>query len=44
MKKSKLYTATAIFLAIFLAGAVFIGIGAGTIIKDKKYVETAESV
>lgn len=44
MKKSKLITVTAIFLAIFLAGAVFIGIGAGTIIKDKKYVETAESV
>ncbi len=44
MKKSKLYTVTAIFLAIFLIGAVFIGIGAGTIIKDKKYVETAESV
>lgn len=44
MKKSKLITVTAIFLAIFLAGAVFVGIGAGTIIKDKKYVETAESV
>lgn len=44
MKKSKLITVTAIFLAIFLTGAVFVGIGAGTIIKDKKYVETAESV
>ncbi len=43
MKKSWLYTATALFLAILLTGAVFIGIGAGTIIKDKKYVETAES-
>lgn len=43
MKKSKLITVTAIFLAIFLTGAVFVGIGAGRIIKDKKYVETAES-
>lgn len=44
MKKSKLITVTAIFLAIFLTGAVFVGIGAGTIVKDKKYTETAESV
>lgn len=44
MKKSKLYTVTAIFLAIFLIGAVFIGVGAGTIAKDKKYTETAENV
>lgn len=44
MKKSKLYAATAIFLTVFLTGAVFMGIGAGTIAKDKKYVETAESV
>lgn len=43
MKKSKLITVTAIFLAIFLTGAVFIGVGAGTIIKDKKYIKTAES-
>ena len=44
MKKSKLYTVTVIFLAIFLIGAVFIGVGAGTIAKDKKYTETAENV
>lgn len=43
MKKSKLITVTAIFLAIFLTGAVFVGIGAGTIVKDKKYTETSES-
>lgn len=43
MKKSKLKVVTAVFLAIILIGAVFIGIGAGTIIKDEKYTETAES-
>lgn len=43
MKKSKLKAVTAVLLALFLIGAVFIGIGAGTIIKDEKYVKTAES-
>lgn len=43
MKKSKLKAVTAVLLAFLLIGAVFIGIGAGTIIKDKKYTETAES-
>lgn len=43
MKKSKLYAVTAILLVILLTGAVFAGVGAGTIIKDKKHVETAES-
>lgn len=43
MKKSKLKAVTAVLLAFLLVGAVFIGIGGGTIIRDKKYTETAES-
>ncbi|MDE5994549.1 MAG: hypothetical protein K2G60_03450 [Oscillospiraceae bacterium] len=43
MKKSKLKAVIAVLLAFILIGAVFIGIGAGIIIKDKKYTETAES-
>lgn len=44
MKKSKLISVTAVLLVFILAGVILIGIGAGTIIKDKKYTETAESV
>lgn len=43
MKKSKLIAITAVLLVLLLAGIVFIGVGGGTIVKDKKYVETAES-
>lgn len=43
MKESKLKAVTAVLLAFILIGAVFIGIGGGTIIRDKKYTETAES-
>ena len=43
MKKSKLIFVTAVLLVFVLAGSIFIGIGAGTIIKDKKYTQTAES-
>lgn len=44
MGKIKLKAVCAVFLALILIGAVFAGIGAGTIISDKKYTETAESV
>lgn len=43
MKKSKLKIVTAVLLVFILIGAVFIGIGAGTIIKDKIYMKNAES-
>lgn len=43
MKKSNRKAVTAVLLAFLLIGTVFIGIGAGTIIKDKKYMENAES-
>lgn len=43
MKKSKLKAVTAVLLAFILIGAVLIGIGAGRIVKDKKYTETVES-
>lgn len=43
MKKSRLISITAVLLAFILIGAIFIGIGAGTIVKDKKYTQTAES-
>lgn len=41
MKKSKLISVTAVLLAFILAGVILIGVGAGTIIKDKKFTETA---
>ena len=43
MKKSKLISVTAVLLAFILIGVILIGIGAGTINKDKKFTETAES-
>lgn len=43
MKRSKLIAITAVLLTLFLTGIVFTGVGGGTIAKDKKYVETAES-
>lgn len=43
MKKNKLKAVTAVLSVLMLIGAVFAGIGAGTIIKDKKYTESAES-
>lgn len=43
MKKSKLIAITAVLLVLLLTGIVFTGVGGGTIVKDKKYVETAES-
>lgn len=44
MEKIKLKAVCAVLLALILIGAVFAGIGAGTIISDKKYTKTAESV
>ena len=43
MKKTRLISVTAVLLAFILVGVILIGIGAGTIIKDKKYTKTAES-
>lgn len=43
MKTKKLKAVTAVLLTVILIGAVFIGIGGGTISKDKKYMKTAES-
>lgn len=43
MNKSKLISVTAVLLAFILACIILIGIGVGTINKDKKFTETAES-
>ncbi len=43
MKRSKLIVVAAVLLTLLLTGIVFTGIGGGTIAKDKKYIETAES-
>ena len=42
MKKSKLVIVTAILLSVLVVGLALLAVGEGTILKDKKYMKTAE--
>ncbi len=43
MKKTKLYVVTALLLVALIVGTLLVGIGAGTINKDKKFMASAET-